>query len=84
MNEIFAIFEAWIDPLENDLDAAFGWEIYAFTTDLKEAKSFCAKGGRIERKECWALPGKGVYRYKFKKIKNLKSKLKKPPRDNRQ
>jgi hypothetical protein len=68
--EIFLIYEGWIDPMEND--NADGYEAIGFVTNESMAKKICNDGGHYTGKDCWSVrfyPNEKMPKFKYKKIK---------------
>lgn len=70
---MFAIYEAWGDPMENDPKRAFGYKFKGYVSTEDEAKKYCGTKKVTKREFGWGAMldiGKPVRIYK--KIKELK------------
>ena len=52
---IYLIEEAWADPLENEVSAAFGYKPIGYVMDEKDARNIVKSGGNVSLKFSWAL-----------------------------
>jgi hypothetical protein len=52
---IFIIEQAWMDPTENNVKRAFGYDIIGFVNTENKAKEICDKSDTLTQKDCWAI-----------------------------
>jgi hypothetical protein len=52
--------EAFIDPLENNIYAAFGYGVVGFFNDEETAYAWVKEGGMLSTKDCWAIGSEGA------------------------
>jgi hypothetical protein len=58
MNEIFVVEKGWIDPMENQVNSAIGYNPHGYFLTEEEALKFCREQGYWTNKDCWAIPYK--------------------------
>lgn len=62
---VYLISRVWIDPMENQTDAAVGYMSIGYVKTEQEAIDFCLEGRKFTNKDCWAIRGaKDEFTYK--------------------
>lgn len=71
MEKIYLIEQIWIDPMENKVDSAVGYEAFGWVSTQKEAEERCSKGRSYTKLDCWAI-NKSLPEFKWRELKSLK------------
>lgn len=67
---IFLISKLWLDPLENEVNSAYGYKPYGFVTTEAEANKLVSESRLFSTKDCWALMGP-TREFIYEEIKRL-------------
>ncbi|MBT4538681.1 hypothetical protein HOI26_02120 [Candidatus Woesearchaeota archaeon] len=54
-NLVYLIEKIRIDPFENEISEAVGYEPFGFTQEEEVAKRICNDSRQYTRKDCWAI-----------------------------
>jgi hypothetical protein len=53
--KIYLIRRIWIDPLENRVSDAVGWQIVGYVYDVNVASELYQNGRLFTKADCWAI-----------------------------
>lgn len=60
---LYVIEELWIDPMENTIHSAVGYNIIGYIIGEENAKEFVDNGKIYNSADCWATYNTNQYRY---------------------